>query len=100
MITLIELLERTINMHFCDVCRVTATYHVANPGSNVQTFCDEHFPKFLKVTMPFVTLLTQVSDVFRFEETPVVEEPVVETPAPKVRKKAAAVVPEEEPVTE
>ena len=83
-------------MHFCDVCRTAATYYVANPGSNAQSFCDEHFPKFLKVTMPFVTLLTPVSDVFRFEETPVVEEPVVETPAPKVRKKAAA----PEPVVE
>ena len=80
-------------MHFCDVCLTAATYYVANPGSNALSFCDEHFPKFLKVTLPFVTLLTPVSDVFRFEE------PVVETPAPKVRKKAAA-VPEEKPVTE
>ncbi len=84
-------------MHICDVCRIAATYHVANPGSNVQTFCDEHFPKFLKVTLPFVTLLTPVPNVTVVEETPVVEE-VVETPAPKTRKKAAAVP--EEPATE
>lgn len=84
-------------MHFCDVCHTGATYHVANPGSNVQTFCDEHFPKFLKVTLPFVTQLTPVQHVSVVEET-VVEEPVIETPAPKTRKKAAA--PVEEPVVE
>lgn len=115
MITLRELLERTLNMQFCDVCNTPAIYHVANPGSNTQTFCEEHLPKFLKVTMPFVTLLTQVPNVTVIEE-PVVEEPVVEeptniaerfpdinrsveTPAPKTRKKAAA-VPVEELVTE
>lgn len=85
-------------MHFCDVCRTAATYYVANPGSNAQSFCDEHFPKFLKVTMPFVTNLTPVQPVNVVEET-VVEEPVVETPAPKTRKKAAA-APVEEPVVE
>lgn len=90
-------------MHFCNDCTTPAKYLVANPGSNVQTFCEEHFPKFLKLNMPFVSLLmeehTRVVEEPVVEETPVVEEPVVEAPAPKVRKKAAA-VPAEEPVTE
>lgn len=108
-------------MHVCDICNTSATYHVANPGSNVQTFCQEHFPKFLKTTLPFVTILTQVPAV-RVSEEPVIEEAVIENPvvedaetlqerfpdtnyavekpAPKTRKKAAAAVPVEEPATE
>lgn len=92
-------------MSFCDVCNESAVYYVTNPGSNAQYFCEEHFPKFLKTTMPFVTTLTK-EQLFT---SPVVEEPVVEvvedvhavpkTPTPKPRKKAAA-IPAEEPVTE
>lgn len=106
-------------MYFCDICDLAATYYVANPGSNHQHFCNDHFPKYLKVSMPFVTPLTGdhtkvkeehvVEEAPVVEEVPVVEEPVIEvpedvravpeTPAPKTRKKAAA-APVEEPASE
>lgn len=108
-------------MQHCVICNGIADYYVANPGSNAQAFCKEHFPKFLKVTMPFVTVITPDDNVFLAQEEPVIEEPVIEEPVvldaqtlkeqfpdidrqveeskPKTRKKAAA-APVEEPVTE
>lgn len=67
-------------MDLCVHCEKKADYHVANPGTNHQTFCKDHLPKFLNTTLPFVTEIIEV----------VVEE--VKKPS-KPRKKAVVAEP-------
>jgi len=93
-------------MYSCIICKDLASYYVATPGSDPQSFCEDHMPGFLKKDIQKFSYVTKLSTegviygVAAVEEEPVVEEPVVETPAPKTRKKAAATPVVEEPVVE
>ena len=89
----------------CVNCEQDGGYLVENPGAMPQVYCGKDLPSFFnKANLPAHIKEIPLNHLHVAEEPvdeePVAEELVIETTAPKVRKKAAAVVLEEEPVTE